>query len=369
MKITFPHMGNVYIAAKVLLEDLDNEVVVPPKCSKRTLELGTKYSPESICLPFKINIGNYIESIERGADTILITGSCGPCRFGYYSVLEKEILKELGYNVDIIVFDPPDGQPMELVRRIMKATNSKNIFKILRSVNRGRKVLEAVDNLTDKANKVRASAVNSYLVDVIMDNFHNEVRKVKGVKDTIDLIKETNRKIDSIEINKEKKPLKVGIVGEIYTIIEPFVNLEVERRLGHLGVEVDKSLSPTRWVKHHLFSGPFGAKDENDKRKAAKPYLKTLVGGHGRETVGSTVIYAKKGYDGVIQILPLTCMPEIVAESILPTVQKDFNIPIMTLIVDEMTGEAGYQTRLEAFVDLLRKRKEDKNIGSLLFRG
>lgn len=51
-------------------------------------------------------------------------------------------------------------------------------------------------------------------------------------------------------------------------------------------------------------------------------------------------------------------MPEIVAERILPALEWDFIIPVLTLIIDEMTGEAGYLTRLEAFVDLLDRRKE-----------
>ncbi|MGB4266133.1 MAG: CoA protein activase, partial [Limnochordia bacterium] len=46
MKITFPHMGNLYIAIEALLGELGHEFVVPPKSSKRTLTLGTKYSPE-----------------------------------------------------------------------------------------------------------------------------------------------------------------------------------------------------------------------------------------------------------------------------------------------------------------------------------
>ena len=50
-------------------------------------------------------------------------------------------------------------------------------------------------------------------------------------------------------------------------------------------------------------------------------------------------------------------MPEIVAKSILSTVSRDLNFPIMTLILDEMTGEAGFMTRLEAFVDLLQRRR------------
>jgi len=53
MKITFPHMGNTYIAVKALLDDIGAEYVIPPLNSKRSLELGTKYAPEMACLPLK----------------------------------------------------------------------------------------------------------------------------------------------------------------------------------------------------------------------------------------------------------------------------------------------------------------------------
>jgi len=53
-------------------------------------------------------------------------------------------------------------------------------------------------------------------------------------------------------------------------------------------------------------------------------------------------------------------MPEIVAESILPDISKDYGIHSLTLIMDENTGEAGMVTRLEAFTDLLARKKETK---------
>lgn len=72
MRVTFPHMGNVYISLKAMLHHLGVEFVVPPPSSKRTMTLGVKYSPEFACLPLKINLGNYIEAYELGADTILM---------------------------------------------------------------------------------------------------------------------------------------------------------------------------------------------------------------------------------------------------------------------------------------------------------
>lgn len=69
------------------------------------------------------------------------------------------------------------------------------------------------------------------------------------------------------------------------------------------------------------------------------------------------VDYYEAGLDGVIQILPFGCMPEIVAESIIPAIFRDLHSPAMVLTVDELTGEAGYMTRLEAFTDLLLQKR------------
>jgi predicted nucleotide-binding protein (sugar kinase/HSP70/actin superfamily) len=52
-------------------------------------------------------------------------------------------------------------------------------------------------------------------------------------------------------------------------------------------------------------------------------------------------------------------MPEIVAESILPEMRADYGMPLMTMIMDEHTGEAGTLTRLEAFVDAAGQEKKD----------
>lgn len=361
MKITFPHMGNVYIAAKGLLEDLDREVVLPPTITKQTLELGTKYTPESICMPLKINVGNYIESIEKGADTVLITGSCGPCRFGFYASMEEKLLKELGYNVDFISLDPPEGHPKTLLDEILKVAGTKNYFKIMRAGIRAKKLLYSTDDLLDYSNYKRAVTIDKNRVDKTINEFYSKIEKTKGINEMNLLIKSSYNKLKLIEEDNKEDNLKIGIIGEIYTIIEPFVNLNIEKKLGHMNVIVDKSLTPSKWASHHIGMGQLGISEEKKKWKKAKPYLKSLVGGHGRETIGSAVIYAEENYDGLIQILPFNCMPEIVAESILPSVQRDYNIPIMTLIVDEMTGEGGYQTRIEAFVDLVQKRKESRN--------
>lgn len=360
MKITFPHLGNVYIAGKAFLEELGHEVITPPVCSRKTLEIGLKNSPEMMCLPFKIFIGNYIESIEKGADTIILTGSCGPCRFGLYPLLQRDILRRLGYDVNFIVLDSPREGFSDFKDNIGKILGSTSAIKFSRSAKLALELIKMTDNLSQLSNEIRAFAINKREVNNIMDKFYDKAVKVFGANELKSLIRDTCEELNSVRLDKKINPPRVGIIGEIYTIIEPFVNLEVERKLGELNILVEKSLTPTKWLEHHVMSYPLGSKFENTKYKLAKPYLKDIVGGHGRETVGSAVYYHNIGYDGVIQILPLNCMPEIVAKSVLKSVQKDLNFPIMTLVVDEMTGEAGFNTRIEAFSDLINKRREGR---------
>jgi len=101
---------------------------------------------------------------------------------------------------------------------------------------------------------------------------------------------------------------------------------------------------------------------ERNVKKTATPYFKEMCGGHGRESVGNAILFAKSGFDGVIQLSPFTCIPEIVAKSILPKVCREHGIGFLTISLDEQTGKEGIRTRLEAFVDLLMaKRNKTKS--------
>lgn len=359
MKITFPHMGNTYIVIKTLFDTLGVNYVIPPFVNKRALEIGMKYGPELACLPLKINLGNYIEAIEMGADTIVMIGGYGPCRLGYYGEIQREILREIGYDVDVIVLEMLDGADLKVfLKKLSKLSNNSSLLKILKAIRWAVQVAVEVDNLERLTFKTRPREKVRGTTDKIYSEFREKAVQVKGVREIRTLIKDTYQKLQEIKMAQEFRPLKIGIIGEIYTVIEPFVNFGLERKLGYMGVEIDRSVMVGDWIIEHIVKKALFLKRKEDFKKAARPYLETYIGGHALESVGHSVLYSKGGYDGVIQVYPLTCMPEIVAESILPSVSRDYDLPILTLIVDEMTGEAGIQTRLEAFVDLLRQRKE-----------
>ncbi|MDK2932195.1 MAG: hypothetical protein PWP27_5 [Clostridiales bacterium] len=358
MKVTFPYMGNTCIVVKALFESLNIDFVTPPMCSKRTLELGTKYAPELACLPLKVNIGNFIESIEKGADTILMTGGCGPCRFGYYAEVQREILKDLGYNVDFFVLELPNGNFQEFLRRVRKLIGKKSLWKAVMAVKKATNVSIELDKLDKLSFQIRPREKVKGKTDWIMKKFQSQVFKVKGAEEIYNIINSTREELKAVEIDDTRYIPKIGIVGEIYTVIEPFTNFKIEQLLGNMGVEVDRSLNISHWIVEHMIKQILPLKKHRPYEQAAQPYLNTMIGGHAQETIGNSVLYAQQGYDGVIQLYPFTCMPEIVAESILPTISNDLDIPILTLIIDELTGEAGYKTRIEAFVDMLLRRKE-----------
>ncbi len=366
MKITFPHMGNTYLAGKALFEDLGVDVVLPLRISKKTLELGTKYAPETICLPLKINLGNYLESIKRGADTIVVTGSNGPCRYGYYSEIHKEILKDLGYDVEFVVMEAPEGDIKEFYQRLCKITNTKNIFRIIKALNNAFRVLRKADQFEAMVLKLRPYEKSKGEIDSLYRNLFNELEQNNGSHLMLRCLNKAFKDFKDIALDRNREVLKIGVTGEIYTIIEDFVNLDIGKKLNDMGVQVHKSHSVSGWVVENALYRTIGRSKEGDVRKAAQPYMKTFIGGHARESIGHSVLYAQEGYDGVIQLMPFSCMPEIVAMSILPRVQKDCDIPILTLIIDEMTGETGYITRLEAYVELLKNRREKQKSETML---
>lgn len=365
MKITFAHLGNTYLSAKALFDGLGVDYILPPFNSKSALEIGSRYSPEEICLPFKIMMGNYIESIERGADTVIITGSCGPCRFGEYCEMQMNLLKKLGYPLEFIVIDSPgDIGKDEFLRRLSRVASdsNKNIAGKFKALYDAYTVTKLVDDLEAKVRymagfeKVRGSC------KILWNQCKEDLLKCASPQEMIHTLRERKKKLLLNDFDRNKKPLKVAIIGEIYTIIEPFSNLYIEDKLMDYGVSTKRTLSPSWWFKNMVLT-PLGL-NTLDIKKASKKYLPFGVGGHGKECIGEAVIAQKEGFDGAIQIFPMGCMPEIVSKSILPTISKDKNFPIMTLVVDEMTGEAGYVTRIEAFLDLLERRQQNVLSGS-----
>lgn len=353
-------MGNVYIASKTLFQGLGVDYIIPPLNNKSALELGSLHSPEEMCLPFKIMMGNYIQAIDKGADTVIITGSCGPCRFGEYCELQMNLLKKLGHDLDFIVVDyPKDIGFKELFTRLNKISSHspKSTNEKLRALNNALKTIKLIDEIEAKAHFFAGYERVKGSCKKILHNCRRDAMNCENPKEMLKLLSYYKDEINNVPKDPMKNPIKIALIGEIYTIIEPFSNLYIEDKLMDYGVSTKRTLSPSWWVKNAALS-PTGL-NSRDIKRASKEYLSLEIGGHGRECVGEAVLAYEEGFDGAIQIFPMGCMPEIVSKAILPSISKHKDFPIMTLVVDEMTGEAGYITRIEAFVDLLERRRDN----------
>ncbi len=365
MKVTFPHLGNVYIAVKALFDGLDIDYIIPPQNSTEALNIGSKYSPEEICLPFKIMIGNYIQAIECGADTVILPGSCGPCRFGEYCELQINLMKSLGYDLNFIVLDmPKDIGIKELLKRIgaIGRASKKSKLDKLKAAKDAIQIMHLIDETEALSHYLAGYERNKGECKSLLNECKKEAMKLSNPGEMLSIIKEYNNKLKYLSVDINKDPLKIAIIGEIYTVIEPYSNFYIEDKLMDYGVSSKRSMTPSWWLKNMALS-PLKINSLNIK-KSSREYLSMEIGGHARECIGEAMLSYKEGFDGAIQIFPLGCMPEIVSKSILPSISRDYEFPIMSLVVDDMTGEAGYITRVEAFIDLLERRRDNVLYGS-----
>jgi len=359
MRIGIPHCGNAYIIAEALVQKLGNgknQLIVPPPTSHRTLDLGVKCSPVEACLPFKLTLGNLIEACELGADTLVHARGTGVCRLGYYVKEQEQIIRDLGYDAHFLTLDVSQNRFKSIMHLIKEIANDAPWSKIISALGFAVRKLFALDEMEKVIRRVRAIEFEKGQANQIYREAIKAIREAQTVWQVRKTAKEFINKLAQVPSDPKADPVKVGIVGEVFVVLDPFANMDIEAELGKLGVEVERTLSLSRWVKYRLFLNNLGVDEWQEVHSAALPYLKRSVGGDGWESVGEKVIYAREGYDGVIHLAPFTCMPEIVAQNIMPSTKED--IPVLTVLYDEQMAKPGMVTRLEAFVDLLKFRRK-----------
>ncbi len=358
IKVAFPHMGTIYVAWEKALKEIGVEAFIPPYTNKKTLSLGTKNSPEAICLPYKLILGNFIEAIEGGVDYVSMIASPGICRLGEYGRNIEQVLKELGYKTNYIELNLYDGFK-GMIDYLVRISNSKNYFKIFYAIYLAVRTVFALDELQSFLSYYRAREINKGDAEKAFNRAIKMIRNANTARELSKALKNGLKEISSVEIDKNKNVLHVDLTGEIYIVNDEFSNQNMERELGAMGVQVRRSLTISSFLKDAIIPKMFKKGETHLERayRLAKPYLMRDIGGDSLECI-SDVLYAKeRNVDGLIHVSPFTCMPEIMSQNIFPKMREDINLPILTLIMDEQTGRAGYITRLEAFVDLMRRKK------------
>jgi len=358
-QVAFPPLGVLSLAAEKYLQALGTEVVSPPPTSRRTLDIGVRHTPETLCIPCKLLFGNYVEAAEQGATDIVMLGGSGTCRLGYSAVQQARRLRAMGFDVRVHTLD------LYHVHR--------DLFRLTRTFADGRSVRDLVEpirfllgllGLTDAIETLALAIRPREQERGATDRARAAaLERVAALRDRQDLEAEQEAILNllrSVDHDPDRPVLRLGLVGDVYTILTPFLNHNLEVELGRMGVEVRRWFHYTGRVNPPL--PPWLRRDRGARaRLAGSRYLGRDVGGFARSTVGEAALMAQGEVDGLIHVAPFNCTPEVVAQSALVALQRKRGAPVLNLSFDEQTGRAGVLTRLEAFVDMLwaaRKRRQ-----------
>jgi predicted nucleotide-binding protein (sugar kinase/HSP70/actin superfamily) len=359
MKVTAPHMGTGQWLLEDLLPRFGWEFFPAPRTTEKTIALGSKYSPEFACLPLKITLGNLIEGLDAGAEATIMVGGVGPCRFGYYADIQRRVLQGLGYDYTPIVIEPPGAGYIHFAKTLKELCPGYSLKYIRASVANSFHKIQAFDRVDKAAIEIRCRETTSGATSKARDEALQMLRTAHTAEEIAEAEHEALAIMDRIDLDPERKVLRVGIVGEYFIVLEPFVNFDIEEYLGARDCYLSRSVYTSDWIGPSP-DHPVAGIPEKVVEEAAAPYLDFRVGGDGQASIGLTVLHAREGYDGIVHFLPFTCMPDTIAKSLMPTVSHAEDIPVLTLVVDEHTAKAGVHTRLEAFLDLMWTRHEGR---------
>lgn len=350
--ITHPHMGSYAAVFQQFLRHLFPSAVIlsPPPTTLKTLELGSRYSPDFVCAPFKFNIGNYIEALEQGANVLFQTGT--GCRYGYYGELQEQILRDLGYDFQFACLSRERVVPDAALRIIRELGCALPVPKILEAGILALRSIYVLDRYEFWMRENVGFEAVSGSCEAVRRALLEGIRRADSLQDLHAAVAGCKKGARRIKLDRPEYPLRVGVVGELYTLMEPFSNFYLEKQLARDGVSVSRAMG--------VWFLLLGRSDRRSLRGAAG-YLDHTVGANGVDSVSQSLSYARRGYDGILHLKSFGCIPELNATPALLNLSREEGIPILQMSFDSNTSEIGVQTRLEAFSDMLRMRKEGQD--------
>lgn len=341
-------------AMKFFLESgLEVKCVLPPPLTGHTVDIGTKNSPDFVCTPFKTVLGSQIEALEAGADTLVTV--FGLCKLGYYGELEGQILCDLGYDFELInLSEYNTGKKRDFLKAIKRINPNVNFVKLVTAAVDTVKMVDYLDEVTGEYYQNCGFEMKKGEYRRAYNDFLSDLYSASSRRDIDEAYSRAKEKFGRIPIDKPENPVRIGIVGELYTAMDAFSNLEIERRLADMGVEVHRWMNMSNRLFHYA-----GEKSLHIKIRDLCRYE---MGPTSTANIWCAKDYAERGFDGIIHIKSANCTPEIDIMPVLQNISLDEKIPILYLTYDTQTSDVGLMTRLEAFYDMISMRKEAAQI-------
>ena len=349
LKIGFPQVGNYQVPARFLFSNILNvDIIEAPQITQKTIDLGVKYSPEFVCTPFKYTLGTLLEVLDIGADVVIQLG--GGCRYGYYHELQNQIIKDLGYDVLFVnLVSAGNTDVMKICRDLKKIDCKFSKIKALYYLFITVKMIKYMDKIDHYIRENVGFEENVGEMEVLNREMLSKFLNVKSYFGLRKIYKKYFNKIKNVKINMPDKIVKVGVIGELYTVMEPFSNYYLEKELARFNMSIK------RYTNAHYLLFEKGRFIKKNIKMYSK-YVKYRMGADATDNIIRTVDMCHEKYDGIIHIKSSFCTPEIGAMGIINKICKENDVPILFFSFDSNTSKVGLKTRLEAFNDMIEMR-------------
>jgi predicted nucleotide-binding protein (sugar kinase/HSP70/actin superfamily) len=315
------HTFNHYAEWRAFFSGLGVSVRLSEPVSRRALDHGVRLGPAELCLPVKAFLGQ-VEELSRQVDYSLLPRLV--CRrfygrpfFGCPKALAlPDLVRALLPHLD-------NGLELFIDERVMSQKGS--FFRAAAEMGfKGRRVSEAWRQSRQAA-----------------EEFRRLVRLRRGRLLPWDSDPNENEPGSSAFCMAQGQGLRVGVISHPYLLFDEVLSLGLLSKLERLGVQV---LLPD-------FSAEPAAEDERDRVWPDWMYEYGLLV-RAKESIANPEVA------GLLLVSSFACgTAAVVNEVIRQEVARQRQIPVLTLLLDEHTGEAGLLTRLESFVELLKRRQ------------
>jgi predicted nucleotide-binding protein (sugar kinase/HSP70/actin superfamily) len=295
MRIGIPK-GLLYTKYHVFAEDffmrLGAEIAVSPDTNRNILDEGVKLCVDDACLPIKVFHG-HVSWLRGKCDVILIPR---------FVTMEdhKYICPMFCGLIEMIKNSIPDVQ--QLISEPVYTLETDRLFEW---------AVSAARPLTDDKKAIRDAFMHALLQQNMQD----------------------------AGINDNGFPLKAALTGHVYNLNDPFINMDLINKLNRLNIGV---ITPDRVP-------------EADIQREVDMLFKKPFWYFAQQYYGSAVhLYKSGSVDGIVYVSAFSCGVDSVVIELIRDAVGDF--PFMVLKLDEHTGEAAFDTRIEAFADMLKRR-------------
>ncbi len=303
-------------------------IVLSDITTKQTLSRGASLVVTETCLPIKVYAGHILNLLDKGVDKILIPSiqSVAP---KIYNCSKIRGLPDLIRNV-------VKGNFMIIEGTLDKSAKDKGFYSYLKEVC-------AYFGITDE-NLIKKASKEGWK---IYNNFKVMCKSGLSYTKALGYAKQGKIIIDSEE---RKYPITVALISHGYNIYDERTSMRIFEKLDKMDVKVMTALQLS----------------DEQMTEGLKTLEQKLYWANQKEMTGAAGHYLKDNtIDGIITVTAFGCGPDSLMIETLTRKAKSFGKPLLNLTIDEQTGEAGFITRLEAFCDMLFRKKRAKIVSNI----